>query len=146
MLVTLISWVGMYSSTNFCPWSRCHKVLLPVFLSPRMTIFTWKGKKMHEYEVHVMYIPPAYTCSWWFMIKFSTLLTQSSAHIWTTELQSRITYCCTEHPLHSASVSFGSLTEGLQGCSSLLVAQARSQPTSSVQKTFWWRTIWTTLW
>lgn len=38
--MTWISWVGMYSSTNFLPCSRCHSAVLPVFLSPRITIFT----------------------------------------------------------------------------------------------------------
>lgn len=42
-----ISWVGRYSSTNFLPCSRCHRVLFPVFLSPRMTIFTLEGKTMY---------------------------------------------------------------------------------------------------
>ena len=38
--MTWISCVGMYSSTNFLPCSRCHSAVLPVFLSPRITIFT----------------------------------------------------------------------------------------------------------
>lgn len=44
--MTWISWVGMYSSTNFFPCNRYHKVLFPVFLSPRMTIFTGVRKKL----------------------------------------------------------------------------------------------------
>ena len=39
--------MGMYSSTNFLPCSRCHKAVLPVFLSPRITIFT-AGEKAHR--------------------------------------------------------------------------------------------------
>lgn len=40
MLVTRISCVGMYSSTNAFPCSLCHNAVLPVFRSPRITIFT----------------------------------------------------------------------------------------------------------
>lgn len=40
MLVAWISCVGRYSSTNFLPCNRCHKVLFPVLRSPRITIFT----------------------------------------------------------------------------------------------------------
>lgn len=47
-----ISWVGRYSSTNFLPCSRCHKVLFPVFRSPRMTIFTSERNTLSSSENH----------------------------------------------------------------------------------------------
>lgn len=46
--MTWISCVGMYSSTNGRPCRRCHSAVLPVFLSPRITIFTGGAKSKRK--------------------------------------------------------------------------------------------------
>ena len=58
MLVTWISCVGMYSSTNFLPCSRCHSAVLPVFLSPRITIFTGREHRSGKQSEQGKLAPP----------------------------------------------------------------------------------------
>lgn len=45
-LITWISSVGIYSSTNFCPCSLWNKQVLPTFRSPLIIIFTGNKKKV----------------------------------------------------------------------------------------------------